>query len=87
MGSLPPKSRYRKSLPPSSLSLYPPIAAGWRGGLGRAPDLAFRPTANWPALHQEVNDGPAQAEALRAGWDELQAERRANGTHAKFCGE
>ena len=51
------------------------------------PDLAFRPTANWPALHQEVNDGPAQAEALRAGWDELQAERRANGTHAKFCGE
>ena len=52
------------------------------------PELALRPAAEWPALHQEVNDGLAQlAEALRAGWDEMQAARRANGTHAKFCGE
>ena len=52
------------------------------------PDLALRPTAEWPALNQEVNDGLAQlAEALRAGWDDMQTQRRANGTHAKFCGE
>jgi hypothetical protein len=52
------------------------------------PDLGLRPAAEWPGLNQEVNEGLAQlAEALCAGWDEMQAARRANGTHAKFCGE
>ena len=52
------------------------------------PGLALRPAAEWPALHQEVNEGLGQlAEALREGWAGMQAERRANGTHAKFCGE
>jgi hypothetical protein len=51
------------------------------------PGLALRPAAEWPTLNQEVNDGLAQlAETLGANWDDMQAERRANGTHAKFCG-
>ena len=52
------------------------------------PGLARRPAAGWPALNQEVNEGLAQlAEALRTGWNDMPAERRANGTPAKFCGE
>ena len=52
------------------------------------PSLALRPAAEWPALNQEVNQGlDGLAESLRAGWDEMQVERRANDTHAKFCGE
>ncbi|HEX8326685.1 MAG TPA: hypothetical protein VF629_04030 [Hymenobacter sp.] len=51
------------------------------------PGLALRPAAEWPALNQQVNDGMSQlAAALRDGWDEVQAERRANGTHERFCG-
>ena len=50
------------------------------------PNLALRPAAEWPALNQQVNEGMSQlAEALRAGWDEMQAQRRANGTHERFC--
>jgi hypothetical protein len=51
------------------------------------PDLALRPAAEWPALHAEVREGLASlAQALREGWDDMQAQRRANGTHARFCG-
>jgi hypothetical protein len=52
------------------------------------PDLTLRPAAEWPALHAEVREGLASlAQALREGWDAMQAQRRANGTHARFCGE
>ncbi|MDO7844743.1 hypothetical protein Q5H92_00120 [Hymenobacter sp. M29] len=52
------------------------------------PDLALRPAAEWPVLNQQVNEGLSQlAEALREGWDEMQAQRRANGTHERFCTE
>lgn len=51
------------------------------------PGLDLRPAAEWPALNQVVNDGLGElADALRAGWEEMQAQRRANGTHAQFCG-
>ncbi|MDO7875492.1 hypothetical protein Q5H93_12180 [Hymenobacter sp. ASUV-10] len=51
------------------------------------PDLALRPAAEWPALNQEVNDGMhGLAQALREDWDDMQAQRRANGTHAQYCG-
>ena len=50
------------------------------------PGLALLPAEQWPALNQEVNDGMGGlADALREGWDDMQAERRANGTHARFC--
>lgn len=50
------------------------------------PHLALRPVDEWPALNQQINDGMNQlAEALREGWDEMQAQRRANGTHEQFC--
>jgi len=51
------------------------------------PGLALVPAEEWPALNQTVKDGLGElAEALRAGWDDMQAQRRANGTHAQFCG-
>ncbi len=50
------------------------------------PGLALRPAAEWPALNQEVNDNLGElAATLRANWDDIQAQRRANGTHAQFC--
>lgn len=52
------------------------------------PGLARRSVVEWPALSQQVYDGLSQlTKALCKGWDEMQAERRANGTHTKFCGE
>ena len=51
------------------------------------PGLAFHPPAEWPSRNQELNDGLRDlADRLRAGWDELQAQRRADGTHERFCG-
>ena len=51
------------------------------------PGLALCPAEEWPANQQAIDAGLAGlATALRAGWDEMQAERRANGTHAQFCG-
>nr|GFC74935.1 hypothetical protein [Tanacetum cinerariifolium] len=50
------------------------------------PGLALRPAAEWPAFNQETTNGLGQlAAALRDGWDDMQAARRANGTHAQFC--
>ena len=51
------------------------------------PGLGLRPTEEWSFLNQVVNDGLGElAAALRAGWDDLQTHRRANGTHTQFCG-
>lgn len=51
------------------------------------PGLALYPAAEWPAAQQEIDAGlDGLAESLREGWDDLQAQRRANGTHARFCG-
>lgn len=50
------------------------------------PNLSLRPAAEWPALNQQVNEGLSHlAEALREGWDGMQTQRRANGTHERFC--
>ncbi len=50
------------------------------------PGLALRLATEWPALNQEVSAGLGQlADALREGWDDMQAQRRTNGTHAQFC--
>ncbi|RTQ49003.1 hypothetical protein EJV47_15550 [Hymenobacter gummosus] len=52
------------------------------------PGRPLLPAEQWPALNQEVNDGLGQlAEMLRAGWDDMQAQRRANGTHQQFCAD
>jgi hypothetical protein len=50
------------------------------------PGLSLRPATEWPTLNKEVSAGLGQlADALREGWDDMQAQRRANGTHAQFC--
>ncbi|MGI4871250.1 MAG: hypothetical protein ACRYFX_08740 [Janthinobacterium lividum] len=51
------------------------------------PSLTLLPADQWPALNQQVNEGMGGlADTLRTGWDKMQAERRANGTHERFCG-
>ena len=51
------------------------------------PGLALLPAEEWPAGQEEINAGlDGLTAALREGWDEMQTQRRANGTHAQFCG-
>jgi hypothetical protein len=52
------------------------------------PSVAFIPAAGWKAKDAEINAGLTKlAGYIKAGWAEMQATRKENGTDKKFCND